>query len=129
MKPLSQMLKQDLVELYEKFNLELPDEPYTKNELLYGLEESNITTETLKKFNGKSEDESIGVEPRYAGVDKGSVVVVMRRKNKSFSYGKHSFSDTKPYVVMTDAEAKELVNSVKGFSIASAEEIKRFYKK
>jgi hypothetical protein len=131
MKKIAQMNKSELIEVFQEWNLELPD-PTTLTELRDGLQQAGVDDTSLKDWNkkedvpmpevGNFEDE---VE-KHKGED---VVVKMTRENVHYNFGGYIFTQKAPFVVMKPDAANLLLNSdIEGFHRATKEEIKGFYK-
>jgi hypothetical protein len=130
MKKIAQMNKSELIEVFQEWNLELPD-PTTLTELRDGLAQASIDDESLKDWNKKEDvpmpeigDFSDEVE-KHKGED---VVVKMTRENVHYNFEGYIFTQKNPFVVMKPGAADILVNNVDGFHKATKEEIKGFYK-
>lgn len=129
MKSLSQRNKDELVEIYTKYGLELP-EVINKNELknrllqVYGIDNDKLKQMESKKDFSPSQESYDSIA---ADTVTGDVVVAMTRQNPSFTYKKYKFTQERPYVPMTQEDAEFLISRYPGFHKAIREEIKRYY--
>lgn len=124
MKPLKARKKEDLEQLFLDFNLELPEEPYTRDALIVELESNGITNKSLRALEDKQEKDLEKPELSYNGM----VVVSMDRSNASFKYKSFEFTQAKKYQLMPEEDANGLLSQFSGFRKASREELIRYYK-
>ena len=139
MKPLSQRKVAEVLAVYERHGIPLPetddgDKP-TQKELVAHLNTLGINNKTNKEWELKhlttvdlddepGEDAPQQSEPE----DDDMVVVMMTRRNPIFTWREYTFSPKKPFVPMPKKDALDLVQKYDGFHVAKREEIKRYYK-
>lgn len=120
---LQQLKKEELQKLAHKFEVQI-DENTTKPELLTLLQEANITYSTYKKFFIDSEEVT---EEESNSFDTKPCLLKMERQNGSFeAFGKR-FTKEHPYVVMSEEDAQDIIDSFEGFRLASPGEAKAYY--
>lgn len=124
MKLISQRKREELIDLLNEFNIELPT-IVTKETLKNELMLHGITDDKLRKFGTKEELEK---EQDKKKVLSGMVVVKMDRNNSLYQFKTYVFTKKDRMVLMSELDAKELLGSQNGFHIASREEIEQFYK-
>ena len=122
MKPLAQRNKKELEELFEELDLPLPDGKYTKNDMLFNLEEAGVTNKNLESFKKKEASENTDISELES-----MVVVCMDRLNGLFQFKHYKFSQAKKYILMPKEDAEELLMKNHGFHKASKEEVKAYY--
>lgn len=131
MKRLSQMNKPELLALYDRFSLMLPEtEKPTNAELRDELETRyGITDEALKAFEEKKDaelnDGGKGDYSQFVEAEDGTVVIVMDRNNLSYAVGKYTWTHNRRYVPVDKKTAEEILANHTGFHKATGEEIKR----
>lgn len=130
MKKLKTMTKKELLDIYEKFDITLPeiDKP-TNPELVDDLETIyGLTDEKLEEFEKKKDteltEEKQGDYSQFAENDEGQVVICMDRQNASFGIGSYTFSRERRYVPV-DAETAATLLALPGFHKVTREELKR----
>lgn len=134
MKKLYQLKKQELFDLYEKFNLPpLDKEDPTVAEIKFDLETNyGITNETLsswyEKVDTELEKDGKGDYTDFVEAADGTVIVCMDRNNASFAIGRYVFTQARRYVPVDKETAEELVTKHTGFHKATREEIKNNFK-
>lgn len=118
--------KPELEKLCQEYEIELPEgvRP-TKKVLVHALEEMGITESTLRALNKKEKEEEMSPEVSFEGQS----VIYMDRENPSFGFMHYKFSRDRRYVVMEEADARELLNTIPGFRRATRDEVLRFYNK
>ncbi|ASZ74887.1 hypothetical protein FDI69_gp073 [Rhodococcus phage Trina] len=134
MKRISQYSKPELIALFEKYNLELPQtkpgKQPTVKEMVVQLGVYEINDETLRKMEEKHDfqpDEKT-YENIAATSPSGDVVVMMTRKNPSFNFKTHKFTQERRFVPMSEEDAEQLISIWPGFHKATREEIQRYYR-
>src|SRR5574338_269206 len=136
MKKLRYMNKDELLEVYDIFDLMVPEpdedgKPPTNEELRDDLQERyEITDEKLKAWEEKKDVELETDTPTIPlEDDEGNVVICMDRDNLSFGYGKYMFSKSARYQVVDADTAKVLLKEFDGFHRATREELKLVFNK
>lgn len=138
MKNLNQMNKKELHELYEKFDLMLPDaeegEKITNKDLIEDLQVTyGITNEVLKEYERKKdvelEEDAEGDYSGYVEDNDGRILIYMDRPNASYGIGKYVFTQANRYMPVDKETAKELLTNHEGFRQVSREEVKRVFRK
>lgn len=126
MKKIANMRKDEIIDLFIKYNLEVPDEA-TKKELIVELSKNNIDDEFLETMGDDVSPVSDGdVEPILS---ESQVPVKMNRKNRLFAYGKYQWTQEKPLILVPLNVAYEIINKFDGFKILEASEVERLRKK
>lgn len=123
MKPLTQRKKEDLVEIFRRFELDLPEGDFTKQDLLMSLQAAGIDNRKVALFESKEEKENKYTESNTM------VIVRMDRQNVLFQYGQFKFTKNKPYQLMSSLSARDLVQKFPGFHVASPEEVEDYYRR
>lgn len=128
MKPLNSRKSEELVELFERFNLTLPEPDVkgkvTRPRLIAALKEAGIDNKRLIEFEKKEQEESVKASNTFNGM----AVVCMDRQNASFQFRRYKFTQDKKYVLMPETDASELISTVAGFRLASVQEVEGFYR-
>lgn len=136
MKKIRYMSKPELEAIYEEFNIptQNPDtgKDLSKTELAFDLKNVyGIDDEKLKSYREKKDTELVDGKDEYSEFvedeKSGTVVVCMDRQNSSFGIGKKIFTKNARYQIVTEAEARTLLN-LGGFHKATREEIARAFK-
>lgn len=129
-KPLAQRNKDELLELLEGFDIEVPEDCSTNKLRVALLEEHGITNKRLKIMETQDERPASAGSPEDDEIQLPSdkCVVVMDRENSSYGFKNYFFSREKKYVLMDKNDADELVTSDFGFRIASVDEVMRNFK-
>ena len=126
-KPLASRKKEELLELCEGFEINVPNSCRTNKAIISLLEENGINNKRLKIM--ETEDERpVQEEEDTPQLNSNQCVVVMERSNSSYGFKRYLFSREKPYVLMEKPDAEELVSSEPGFRVASVDEIMRNFK-
>lgn len=122
MKPFTQYKVEELVKLLQELELEVPEKPYYKKDLLFILDEQGLTPSGVAKFKEKQDKESGAVE-----IDDAMSVVCMDRTNSLYQVDKYKFSKDNKYILMPTEDANKILKEHSGFHKASREEIKAYF--
>lgn len=125
-KPIDKMKKDELKALLFEFDIPFPEEGETNALLKEALREAGITDEFLKAINEKQKVET--TKPELNLSNNSMCVVVMERQNASYGFKNYRFFQDRPYVLMANEDADELIDLVPGFRKASKEEVERHFK-
>ena|SRR6478609_719281 len=102
-----------------------------KKALVDALEARNLTADEVKAALKERKDRIMASHPNHQEPviqrDDDVQLIRMRRANPSYEYRRYTFTQEHPYVLMSVADANDLLKLETGFVIASAEEAKEFY--
>lgn len=124
MKAFKSQSKKDLEALFEKLELDLPEGKYTQKDLVFTLEDLDITPENIDSFNKKQEREAVD-HTQYDSM----TVVCMDRKNIEYRFKKFKFTQSNKYILMSKEDADELLRQSTGFHKASPQEVNAYFRK
>ncbi len=131
------MRLQELRDVCEKFAVEY--EPgANKKDLLTRLDEEGVDYDTYEKlYVPKEKSEAESVPSTVSKKDQNSTlavgrfsqqtVVKMERKNPRYEIKGKTFTRDHPFLAMSEAEAQEIIDAVKGFRIATPREVESYY--
>lgn len=132
------MRLQELRDVCDKFAVDY--EPgANKKDLLTRLEEEGVDYGTYNKLYGPKTDptESESVPSAVAKKDVNSalavgrfnkqIVVKMDRKNPRYEIMGKTFTRDHPFLAMSEEEAQQIIDSAKGFRIATPREVEAYY--
>ena len=132
MKSLTQRNKPELIELHQRFNIDLPSDSPTKPELLASLQANGINNAKLRALDTKK-PLPVLVEDDYESTvlsdpNTGEVIVCMDRQNAFFQYGKYKFTQVHKFIPMLRSDAEDLIKRNSGFHLATREEVASYYR-
>ena len=122
MKQFTQYKVSELISLLNELNLEVPEKPFSKKDLLFVLDEAGLTPSGVEKFKEKQSKES-----GDTGIDDSMAVVCMDRTNSLNQVDQYKFSKDNKYILMPIEDANRILKEHSGFHKASREEIKAYY--
>lgn len=126
--------KQQLTEAAERFNIDV-DNRWSDKTLAAKLLEQGVTLDQIlgaQEVLGITENkESSDALTRFASPapEDSRVVVKMDRENKTYPILGYKFTQDHPFVVMDEADALWITETVEGFRIVHPNEASKFYKK
>jgi len=122
----------ELKKVAESFGVDITSVK-SKNEIAALLEEEGITYQMYNKFVG-AEKEEIEVSPiekqrkeKKILKTEQAVLVKMDRTNHSYQTMGYTFTDTHPFVAMTESDAQSIFDTETGFRLATPREAQEYY--
>jgi hypothetical protein len=103
----------------------------TKQDFADALSERPITADDVKEALKQRQQRILESHPNHKEPvilkDDDVTLIRMRRANPTFEYRNYTFTQQHPYVLMSVADANDLLRMETGFLMASPEEAKEFY--
>jgi uncharacterized protein YaiL (DUF2058 family) len=118
----------DLRKVADSFGVDVK-EAKTKQEIVALFEEEGVT---YQMYNQLSSNEKVEIEvpkKKEAKMPKAqnSVLVKMERDNHSYQTIGYTFTDTHPFVAMSESDAQRIFDTQEGFRLATPREAQEFY--
>lgn len=128
----STMNKPELLAIAEEMGGVDVDDKNTKPEILNAIADAGMTYQKWKALTEpevlpeelEEETEPETVEEVFTGRQ---VIIKMERKNPTFEANGRKFTKEKPFAVVSEKEAQEIIDMFDGFRIATPHEAKIFY--
>jgi hypothetical protein len=102
-----------------------------KQDFVTALEERQVTPDEVKEALKQRQQRILESHPNHKEPvilkDDDVTLIRMRRANPMYEYRNHTFTQQHPYVLMSVADANDLLRMETGFLVASPEEVKEFY--
>lgn len=123
------MKKADLLEVVDKVGGVDVDPKATNKEIIGALLEAGITYAVYKKLYLPAEEEpQEELAPASNMFSKNtSVLVKMDRQNPTFEIRGYKFTKEHPYVVVSQEDAQDIIDSASGFRMATPKEVRSYY--
>jgi hypothetical protein len=122
------MKKADLLEVVDKVGGVDISPNATNKSIIAALLEAGITWPVYKKLYLGEEEVPEELKPaRDMFNNDSSVLVKMERQNPTFEIRGFKFTKQHPYVVVSQDEAQEIIDSASGFRLATPKEVRSYY--
>jgi hypothetical protein len=118
----------DLRKVADSFGVDVK-EAKTKQEIVALFEEEGVT---YQMYNQLSSNEKVEIDVPKKKESKimktqSSVLVKMERGNHSYQAMGYTFTDTHPFVAMSESDAQRIFDTQEGFRLATPREAQEFY--
>jgi len=118
----------DLRKVADSFGVDVK-EAKTKQEIVALFEEEGVT---YQMYNQLSSNEKVEIETPKKKENKimktqNAVLVKMERSNHSYQAMGYTFTDTHPFVAMSESDAQRIFDTQEGFRLATPREAQEFY--
>lgn len=120
----------ELRNVAEQFGVELPAGA-NKAAIIKNLNDEGVTYEMYDAFANaekvEPEDDVLAVFQSKPEVDQNAILIKMTRANPLFQWNKYAWTSEHPFVLMSEDDAEELMDSEEGFVIAKPSEVQSYY--
>ena len=102
-----------------------------KKDIIAALSEEGVSWSVYEKTKKEIEDnlEEIEIIPRLdpKKVDADSILVRMTRENMRYDIHGYTFTQSHPFVAMSEEDAQKIFDTEEGFRLATPKEVQDFY--
>ena len=118
----------DLRKVADTFGVDAK-EAKTKQEIVALLEEEGVTYQMYSQLNSNEKVELEVPKKKENKMPKtqSSVLVKMERGNHSYQTIGYTFTNTHPFVAMSESDAQRIFDTQEGFRLATPREAQEFY--
>lgn len=118
----------DLRKVADSFGVDVK-EAKTKQEIVALFEEEGVTYQMYNQLNSSEKIEVDLPKKKENKMPKtqNSVLVKMERGNHSYQTIGYTFTDTHPFVAMSESDAQRIFDTQEGFRLATPREAQEFY--
>ncbi len=125
------MSMKDLMHVAKEFGVDTVKIGMRKEAVIAEIEAEGVTFGAVEAFTKKEEpvqvNEKMLKKDEAVVSEEATLLVKMTRANGHFEFDGYIFEKTKPFAIMPEDAAERLMNTYKGFSLATPSDARAFY--